>query len=310
MSNPAKPAWPDLGALPSSLFGNAGSPSASPGFGQPFAQGLAGGVEFMKKLWGNVPGNTAVPGFLLPTLDVDELDKRISDLRAAESWLEVNLNLLRATIQGLEVQRHTIAAIRSLGAVTEMPQAPKAASATPLTPSGLPPGWPVAQAAEGTKSAETDRTRQAPDAERATPDEPEPESSTEDGPDADTKETIEPRSGATTKAARKSARASPSRPEAAMASPASALAGLTANNWLGYMQDQFAKVAKAALASSEIARPHEGRDAPTRTAGAKAASGKRVVAHAPKRSSRAATRSPTKPAARRRPAAKKTRAAR
>ncbi|MGI9027059.1 MAG: PhaM family polyhydroxyalkanoate granule multifunctional regulatory protein [Burkholderiaceae bacterium] len=304
MSNPAKPAWPDPGSLPFSLFGNAASPPASAGssqaFGQPLAQGLAGGVDFMKKLWGNVPGNTAVPGFLLPTLDLDELDKRISDLKAAESWLEVNLNLLRATVQGLEVQRHTIAAIRSLGAVTEMPQAPKAASPAPLTPSGLPPGWPVAHAAEKANSAATGETRRVTETERVAPDDAEPQASNE-GVKADDTKTIEELPAATKKTARESTRASASLTEAPTASPTSALAGLAANNWLGYMQDQFAKVAKAALASSEVARPHEGRAAPNRT-----------LKPAAKRSSRSVP-SPTptpKPAAKRRAAAKKTRAAR
>jgi len=48
-----------------------------------------------------------------PTTDLDELDKRISDLKAVEQWLNVNLSMLRATIQGLEVQRGTIATIKS-----------------------------------------------------------------------------------------------------------------------------------------------------------------------------------------------------
>ncbi len=312
MSNPAKPSWPDPGAFASSLFGGAAAPPASspslPAFGQPFAQGLAGGVDFIKKLWGNVPGNTAVPGFLLPTLDLDELDKRISDLKAAESWLEVNLNLLRATIQGLEVQRHTIAAIRSLGAVTDTPQAPRAASTAPLTPSGLPPGWPVAQAAENARSAEAEHMRRVP--EEAEPDaaaETESQISTEDRPAADTSEAIERDPGATAKTVRKSTRSPASPPAAPMPSP---LAGLTANNWLGYMQDQFAKVAKAALASSEISRPHEGRAAPTGTEAMKTASGKSVAKPASKRASRSVAPPAPKPVARRRAAAKKTRAAR
>ena len=314
MSNPAKPAWPDPGSLPFSLFGGAASPPASspssPAFGQPFAQGLAGGVDFMKKLWGNVPGNTAVPGFLLPTLDVEELDKRISDLKAAESWLEVNLNLLRATIQGLEVQRHTIAAIRSLGAVTEMPPAPKAASSAPLTPSGLPPGWPVAHAAERAISAEADETRLVPEAAADASDEAEPDASPEDRTDADKSQAIEQRPAATRKSARKSAKSPASPPDAPTASPASALAGLAANNWLGYMQDQFAKVAKAALASSEIARPHEGRAERTRAEATNTASRKTVVKGATKRVSTAASPRAPKPAAKRRAAGRKTRTAR
>ncbi|MCR2747066.1 PhaM family polyhydroxyalkanoate granule multifunctional regulatory protein [Limnobacter parvus] len=67
------------------------------------------GFDFVKKIWGNLP----IPSVMNPTTDLDELDKRISDLKAVEQWLNVNLSMLRATIQGLEVQRGTIATIKS-----------------------------------------------------------------------------------------------------------------------------------------------------------------------------------------------------
>ena len=65
------------------------------------------GFDFVKKIWGSLP----IPSVMNPTTDLDELDKRISDLKAVEQWLNVNLSMLRATIQGLEVQRGTIATI-------------------------------------------------------------------------------------------------------------------------------------------------------------------------------------------------------
>lgn len=67
------------------------------------------GFDFVKKIWGSLP----IPSVMNPTTDLDELDKRISDLKAVEQWLNVNLSMLRATIQGLEVQRGTIATIKS-----------------------------------------------------------------------------------------------------------------------------------------------------------------------------------------------------
>ncbi|WP_288108735.1 PhaM family polyhydroxyalkanoate granule multifunctional regulatory protein [Limnobacter sp.] len=70
------------------------------------------GVDFVKKIWGSLP----LPSVMTPTTDLEELDKRISDLKAVEQWLNVNLSMLRATIQGLEVQRGTIATIKSFGA--------------------------------------------------------------------------------------------------------------------------------------------------------------------------------------------------
>lgn len=70
------------------------------------------GFDFVKKIWGSLP----IPNVIQSTTDLDELDKRIADLKAVEQWLNVNLSMLRATIQGLEVQRGTVATIKSFGA--------------------------------------------------------------------------------------------------------------------------------------------------------------------------------------------------
>jgi hypothetical protein len=74
-------------------------------------------LEFVKNLWGSmsVPG-VAMPGMSVPTLSVDDLDKKIADLKAVESWLNVNVSMLHGTIQALEIQRGTIATIKSMGA--------------------------------------------------------------------------------------------------------------------------------------------------------------------------------------------------
>jgi hypothetical protein len=73
--------------------------------------------DFVKNLWGtmNMPG-VNMPGMAVPTLSVEELEKKISDLKAVESWLNVNMSMLRGTIQALEVQRGTIMTLKSVGA--------------------------------------------------------------------------------------------------------------------------------------------------------------------------------------------------
>lgn len=68
-------------------------------------------LSFVKRLWGSMQ----VPGMVAPPMSLDELDKKIQDLKTVESWLTVNMNMLRGTIQTLEVQRATIAALQSLG---------------------------------------------------------------------------------------------------------------------------------------------------------------------------------------------------
>jgi hypothetical protein len=86
-------------------------------------------LEMMKTMWGQAatgqPGqfpfaadaSKAAGGFAsaFPGLDTDELEKRIKDLKSVENWLNLNLNILRSTIQGLEVQYATMMALKSFG---------------------------------------------------------------------------------------------------------------------------------------------------------------------------------------------------
>ena len=80
--------------------------------------GMTDTLEFVKNLWGGmgVPGMGALntPGLGTPALSTEDLDKRITDLKAVESWLNLNLSMLRTSIQALEVQRGTIAALKSM----------------------------------------------------------------------------------------------------------------------------------------------------------------------------------------------------
>ena len=74
-------------------------------------------LDFVKNLWGSrgVPG-MALPGMTVPSMSVEDLDKKIADLKAVEAWLNVNVAMLRGSVQALEVQRGTIATLKSMGA--------------------------------------------------------------------------------------------------------------------------------------------------------------------------------------------------
>jgi hypothetical protein len=54
-----------------------------------------------------------MPQAAMSSLDPQVIDKRIEDLKTVEQWLGFNLNLVRSTIQGLEIQKGTLAAIQS-----------------------------------------------------------------------------------------------------------------------------------------------------------------------------------------------------
>jgi hypothetical protein len=67
--------------------------------------------EMFRRLWG--PLGLPVPGMAMPTLDPKEVEKRISDLRSVEAWLSMNLNMVRFSIQGLELQKSALNAMHA-----------------------------------------------------------------------------------------------------------------------------------------------------------------------------------------------------
>ena len=69
-------------------------------------------LEFVRGMWNQM--GFSLPGMVTPTLDVDELDKRITDMRAVEGWLKMNLNMLQMSIQGLEMQHAALAAVKAM----------------------------------------------------------------------------------------------------------------------------------------------------------------------------------------------------
>lgn len=79
--------------------------------------GMTDTLDFVKNLWGsmNLPG-TNMSGMSAPPLSTEDLDKRIADLKAVESWLNMNLTMLRGTIQTMEVQRATLSTLKTMGA--------------------------------------------------------------------------------------------------------------------------------------------------------------------------------------------------
>ena len=63
-----------------------------------------------RRLWG--PLGVPIPGMAMPTLDPQEVEKRIADLKSVEGWLTMNLNMVKLSIQGLEVQKAALQAMQ------------------------------------------------------------------------------------------------------------------------------------------------------------------------------------------------------
>lgn len=80
--------------------------------------------EMMKNMWGQIGNNfNTVPnmnlsGMPVPTLNTEELDKQIKDMRAVEGWLRMNLSMLQMTIQNLEMQKTSLTAVQTMSKFT------------------------------------------------------------------------------------------------------------------------------------------------------------------------------------------------
>jgi len=135
-----------------------------PGFD--FLQGLVKGA------------GSALPGigqWVAPTLNPEELGKRIEELRTVQFWLEQNARMLAATIQALEVQRMTLSTLQTMNVPLAQLRDSLKLPESPVWPS-IPPeimaaAAPVAQAAVKTAAKAAEKTEKAVKsaAEAATP---------------------------------------------------------------------------------------------------------------------------------------------
>ncbi len=77
-----------------------------PGFD--FLQNLAKGASQ------TLPAMPNLSNWIAPTLNLEELEKRIGELKAVHFWLDQNSKALGATIQALEVQKMTLATLKGM----------------------------------------------------------------------------------------------------------------------------------------------------------------------------------------------------
>jgi hypothetical protein len=86
-------------------------------------------LNFLQGMWNQM--GFQLPGMVTPTLDENELDKQIKDLKSVENWLRINLSMLQMTIQNLEMQKAALGTFRTM---SESFTHPEPASASPETP--------------------------------------------------------------------------------------------------------------------------------------------------------------------------------
>lgn len=248
--------------------------AASPLFAQlPGMNAMQDALAFVKNMWG---GGMPSPGVAMPSLSVDGINKQIADLKAVESWLALNMNMLRGTIQALEVQSATFTTLQTMGETMQAAMQPAVAAAQPVTEAmqaqmpgaffGKSAGTP--EKADPTQAStaqiwqsESPFSFQPPTAEK--PPAPAAEPAREDGAAAS--------------------------PADGMSSDGAAMAGIPpfANPaaWWNLLQDQFRQAAETAAASME--EPAAPKPRAARSSASKAGSAKKTAAKSSARTSAA-----------------------
>ncbi|MDM0078323.1 hypothetical protein QTH90_28225 [Variovorax sp. J2P1-59] len=158
----------------------------------------------------SVPGMPSLSNWVAPTLSVEEVDKRIQELKTVQYWLEQNGHALKATIQALEVQKMTLSTLRGMN--VRMEDLASVFTRPPSAPAPAP----------------------APSF-RAAPPAPEPEPEVEEEEQEEEEEVEEA----------PTARAKPSKASAGAAADAAGV--IDPMQWWGALTQQFQQIASSAM---------------------------------------------------------------
>ena len=203
--------------------------------GLPGAGAMNDTLDFVRNMWGAMK----MPGVTMPSMSVEEINKQIADLKAVESWLQLNMSMLRNSIQALEVQSATLTTLQAMSDSF-------ARATAPLN---------------------------QPHAEAAAADDADDEAFDEDPVEHEAQPEEEPQSADEPHAA---GEATPD--GEASANPTAGMAAHLANTaaWWSALQDQFAQAVGSAMAASEAAAKEDqskGAKAARATGSGKAAKG-------------------------------------
>jgi hypothetical protein len=93
---------------------------------------LVPGFDFLKSLTQGAAKAPSLSSWVAPTLNIEDLEKRIAELKAVHFWLDQNSKALAATIQALEVQKMTLATLKGMNvSMNELANAFKLPEAEP-----------------------------------------------------------------------------------------------------------------------------------------------------------------------------------
>lgn len=141
---PTRPEQPDPSGTQASGANAFTGLGAGLGFFQDWMKAAASALP---NLGGTTPAGNAA--WSMPTLDPEELDKRIKELKTVQFWLEQNARMIGMSIQTLEVQRMTLNTLREMkvpldalkDTLTAQPAPKEAEPAATDTPAVNPMAW-------------------------------------------------------------------------------------------------------------------------------------------------------------------------
>ena len=262
------------------------NPFVLPGMGQSSdlsGNPLLASMEMMRQAWAGLtgPGGLASSLPMAPPMNLEDLDRRIAELRSVENWLRMNLSMLSSTIQGMEVQRSTISTLRAFvdsASRMDMGASQDGAAASPLEVAlGLKPAPKTAGSASAAFAQSSNATPASEKGNAAAQSDAQPEGA-----------------GASVGAGPESA--------AAMSEQMGAAAQSASKAWWDLLQQQFNQIAAATAASMPAGAPGAAGAPDAATSKSKSDS------EAPKASAQPDAKTgkpPAKPAAARKPAAAK-----
>lgn len=145
------------------------NPFVLPGMGQGAdlsGNPLMASMEMMQKAWTGLmgPGGLAQSLPMAAPISLEDLERRIAELRSVENWLRMNQAMLNSTIQGLEVQRATIATLRSFAGSGAAGEPSPLEVALGIKPAGAAAESPAAAAPQADKAQAAADAQSAPQA--------------------------------------------------------------------------------------------------------------------------------------------------
>ena len=206
---------------------------------------LVPGFDFLQNLTrqasasagSGLPKMQQLGGWVAPTMNVEELDKRIAELKAVQFWLDQNATALKATIQALEVQKMTLATLQGMN----VNMAEMARAFTVKMPEGM---GAAAGSTEPAQAPQPDKPRQFSGLEV-------PETSYH-------KRASEPEPA---EAAPPAAEPAPAAAAAAAAKDTAGTSAVDPLQWWGALTQQFQNIASSAIKEAAARHPMEaGKD--------------------------------------------------